>query len=57
MKTTIENSFEYYWNVLSNHINKRELNNMFPNGYISFCVKLRRKDTSTLQLLTSIGLL
>jgi len=46
-----------YWNSLSKFLTKRELNEMYPNGYISFAVKLHRDDKDTLHLLDTLGLL
>ena len=59
MKELIFNGqvFEYYWNALSASINRRELNRIYPNGYISFAIKLQRNDRITLQLLAASGLL
>ena len=45
-----------YWNALEGLFTKRELNEMYPNGYISFAVKLHRKDKVTLHLLDALGL-
>ena len=47
----------YYWTALSASINRQELNNLYPNGYTSFAVKLYRGDKVTLQLLVAVGLL
>ena len=59
MKELIFNGqvFEYYWNALSTSINRRELLRLYPNGYISFAIKLQRNDMVTLQLLAAAGLL
>ena len=57
MKPTNNDTDSYYWNALSTSINKRELNTLYPNGYISFAVKLHRNDAVTLQLLDAVGLL
>ena len=46
-----------YWSALSKSLNRRELNGMYPNGYISFAVKLHRADKATLNLLNVLGLL
>ena len=46
-----------YWNALEGSLTKRELNEMYPNGYISFAVKLHRDDKATLHLLDALGLL
>ena len=46
-----------YWDALERSLTKRELNEMYPNGYISFAVKLHRDDKVTLQLLSAKGLL
>ena len=54
---TIDNTPAYYWDALSVSINRRELNKLYPNGYTSFVVKLRRNDRGTLQLLVAAGLL
>lgn len=59
MKATTFNgrAAEYYWTALSDSVCIRELNKLYPNGYISFAVKLQRSDKITLQLLVAAGLL
>ena len=47
---------EAYWSALKKMINKRELDSLYPNGIISFAVKLQRGDKITLQLLAATGL-
>ena len=56
MKATNNHTADYYWDALSTSINRRELNQLYPNGYTSFAVKLHRNDKVTLQLLVSAGL-
>ena len=45
-----------YWDALERSFTKRELNEMYPNWYISFAVKLHRADKATLHLLDALGL-
>lgn len=47
----------YYWAALSESVCIRELNKLYPNGFISFAVKLSRGDNATLQLLVAAALL
>ena len=55
MNATLTEEREY-WNALEGSFTKRELNEMYPNGYISFAVKLHRDDKATLHLLDVLGL-
>ena len=57
MNTTNDDKEEKMWLALSAVINKRELNRIFPNGSLSFFVRLKRKDHVTMQLLKAAGLL